>query len=83
MATECSDSLKSSLRFKTAKSEPLSLCFGSSDPRNELVGFIDSKTCYLGMRMILLLDKHNNVNHRSRCRPDGHTFRVGANIEEE
>jgi hypothetical protein len=53
--------------LKTAKSEPVSLSFGSSDRRNELEGFIDSKTSYLRKRMILLLDKHNNVNHRSCC----------------
>src|SRR6185369_7090052 len=45
----------------------MSLSFGSSDLRNEVVGCINSKTSYLGQRMILLLYKHNNVNHRSRC----------------
>src|SRR5690242_13677337 len=33
----------------------------------KVVGCIDSKTFYVGQRMILLLYKHNNVNHRSRC----------------
>ena len=45
----------------------MSLSFGSSDLRNEVVGCINSKTSYLGQRMILLLYKHNNVNHRSCC----------------
>src|ERR1041384_4744624 len=45
----------------------MSLSFGSSDLRNEVVGCINSKTSYLGQRMILLLYKHNNINHRSPC----------------
>ena len=45
----------------------MSFSFGSSDLRKEFEGSIDSKTSYLGKRMILLLDKHDNVNDRSRC----------------
>jgi len=45
----------------------VNLSFESFDLRNEIKGFIDSKTSYLGERMIVLLDKHNNVDDRSRC----------------
>ena len=45
----------------------MSLSLGSSDLRKEFECFVDSKSSYLGQRLILLLDKHNNINHRRRC----------------